>query len=93
MEIGLLYFQGRVREVLRAVGDATTPVICRAAGDADKAERLGFRGSPTILVSGLDRLAGPGDPVGLACRLYPRADGGDHSRTVCQIRAVRAYAA
>jgi hypothetical protein len=96
MEIELLYFEGcpnwqladtRLREALHAVGDATIPVTCRNVDNLDEAERLGFRGSPTILVNGRDRFARPDDPVGLACRLSPNA-GGDHSPTVRQIQAV-----
>jgi len=102
VEIELLYFEGcpnwqlantLLWKALRAVGDATIPVTYRTAGNPDEAERLGFRGSPTILASGRDDLARPGDPVGLACRLYPSADGGDHSPAVQQIQAVLADAA
>jgi hypothetical protein len=102
VEIELLYFEGcpnwqladtRAREALHAVGDATKPVTYRTAGNPDEAERLGFRGSPTILASGRDDFARPGDPVGLACRLYPSAGGGDHSPAVQQIQAVLADAA
>jgi hypothetical protein len=100
MEIELLYFEGcpnwqlaaaRLREALRAVGAAETPVTYRTVDDPDEAERLGFRGSPTILVNGRDRFARPGDPAGLACRLYP-GGGGDPSPTVEQIQAVLADA-
>ena len=101
MEIGLLYFEGcpnwqladaRLREALRAVGDATTPGTYRTVGNPDEAERLRFRESPTILASGRDRFARPGDRVGLACRLYPGAGGG-LSPAVQQIQAVLADAA
>jgi hypothetical protein len=35
-----------------------------------EAERLTFRGSPTILISGNDPFADPDAPIGLACRVY-----------------------
>ena len=35
-----------------------------------EAERLTFRGSPTILISGNDPFTDPDAPVGLACRVY-----------------------
>ena len=35
--------------------------------DSD-AEQLGFHGSPTILIDGLDPFPSPGEPVGLSCR-------------------------
>jgi hypothetical protein len=41
----------------------------------------------------LYRFAHPGDPVGLACRLYPGAGGGGHSPAVQRIQAVLADAA
>jgi len=34
------------------------------------ADRLMFRGSPTILISGHDPFADPDAPVGLSCRVY-----------------------
>ena len=102
MEIELPYVEGcpnwqlagaRRREALHAVGAAATPVTYRTAGSPGEAERLGFRGSPTILASGRDRFARPGDPAGLALRLCPSAGGGDHSPTVRQFQAVQADAA
>ena len=43
----------------------------------DEAERLRFRGSPTIRVDGtdVDPGAAEGQPFGLTCRVYRRADG------------------
>ena len=37
----------------------------------DDALRLGFHGSPTILIDGNDPFPGPSGPVGLSCRSYP----------------------
>jgi hypothetical protein len=101
MEIELLYFEGcpdwqradaRLREALRAVGAAATPVTYRTAGNLDEAELPGFRGSPMILVNGRGRFARPSDPAGLACRRYPGAADGDHSPAVRRIQAVLADA-
>ena len=41
----------------------------------EEAEQIGFRGSPTVLIDGLDPWAEPHVPVGMACRLY-RSPGG-----------------
>ena len=41
----------------------------------DEAERLHFRGSPTILVSGKDPFADENAPVGLSCRVYRTGEG------------------
>ena len=39
-------------------------------GSDEEAERIGFRGSPTILVDGVDPFFDEEVAVGLACRLY-----------------------
>lgn len=102
MEIVLRYLGGwlnwllastRLREALHAVEAAATPVTCRTADNPDEAQRLRFRGSPTILASGRDRFARPGDPVGLGGRIYASAGGGDRLPAVRQIQAVLADAA
>lgn len=41
----------------------------------EKAERAGFRGSPSVLIDGTDPFANDGDPVGLQCRVYVTEDG------------------
>ena len=47
----------------------------RVETEAD-AERLGFCGSPTIRVDGVDPVPPPADePTGLTCRVYRLADG------------------
>ncbi len=52
----------------------------------DDAERASFRGSPSILIDGVDPF-GPDDaPVGLACRVYPTPDGPAGSPTLEQLR-------
>jgi hypothetical protein len=41
-----------------------------------EAERLGFPGSPTILIDGRDvQPPDPEQPIGLTCRVYRRRDG------------------
>ena len=42
---------------------------------ADEAQRLGFRGSPTILVDGRDPWADSDAPVGLSCRVFQTDSG------------------
>ncbi|MDH3753601.1 MAG: thioredoxin family protein [Acidimicrobiia bacterium] len=54
----------------------------------DEAEAVGFRGSPSILVDGIDPFADPGAPVGLSCRVYQTPDGPAGSPTIDQLRAV-----
>jgi hypothetical protein len=43
---------------------------------AEEAQRLGFAGSPTILVDGFDPFAEPDQPIGLSCRVYRTPEGG-----------------
>lgn len=41
----------------------------------DQARQRGFRGSPTILLNGMDPFASGDAPVALSCRLYSTPDG------------------
>jgi hypothetical protein len=52
----------------------------------EEAERLGFRGSPTILVDGIDPFAVGDEPIGLACRIYRTPVGPSGSPTAEQLR-------
>lgn len=52
-----------------------------------EAERMGFRGSPTVLVDGVDPFATDDVPTGLACRVYATPDGPQGSPTAEQLRA------
>lgn len=54
----------------------------------EEAERLAFRGSPTILVEGRDPFADPNAPVGLSCRVYRNEDGPSGSPGVQALRQV-----
>lgn len=51
-------------------------VVTRTVVDtADEAVRLGFVGSPTILIDGVDPWADGGATPGLSCRLFATGDG------------------
>lgn len=54
------------------------------AADAD---RLGFVGSPTVLVDGVDPFAAGDEHTGLACRVYATEDGPRGVPTVAALRA------
>jgi hypothetical protein len=41
----------------------------------EDAEKLGFTGSPTIRINGVDPFAEPAQPPGLACRVYRTPTG------------------
>lgn len=91
IEIEVLWWEGcpstdRARELMRAgldeLGlDSVLIRMVEVRTDADARDQ-GFRGSPTILINGIDlvELAGGEDvsadqPGGLSCRLYRRRDG------------------
>ena len=52
----------------------------------EEADRVGFRGSPSVLIDGTDPFSDPDAPVGLSCRLYPTPDGLAGSPTREQLR-------
>ena len=41
----------------------------------ERAEELNFRGSPTMLIDGVDPFLDSDAPVGLSCRIYPTDEG------------------
>jgi hypothetical protein len=56
----------------------------RVVSTNEDAARLGFRGSPTILIDGTDPFPADGKPA-LACRLYPTERGMQGAPTVDQL--------
>jgi len=85
MNVSLLYFEGcpswheaddRLRQALDATGHVDTMITYVQVSTPEQAERMQFRGSPTVLVDGLDPFAEPDMAVGLACRLYRTEQGG-----------------
>jgi hypothetical protein len=81
--------EARVKGALAGLG-AGAAVTHQLVTTPEEAEAAGFRGSPTILVDGLDPFAGPDDPVGLSCRIYRTPVGVEHSPTVEQLRSALA---
>ena len=76
-------------EVLgRLAGEVEFELTRRLVDTPEEAEALGFRGSPSILVDGVDPFAGGDEPVGLSCRIYQTPDGPAGSPTVDQLLAV-----
>lgn len=75
----------RLATVARGLPDVT--VTRHLVDTPEEAERVGFRGSPSILVDGVDVFADADAPVGLSCRVYQTPDGPAGSPTVEQLRA------
>lgn len=94
MELTLLYFEEcpnwkRADETLTAVARDLPGVTIKhqLVDTAEEATRLGFRGSPSILMDGVDIFADADAPVGLSCRRYQTPAGPAGSPTVDQLRA------
>lgn len=74
-----------LRILAREFTDVT--VRRRPVDTPEEAENVGFRGSPTILLDGVDPFASESDPVGgLSCRVYRTPDGPAGAPTVDQLR-------
>ena len=95
MEITLQYFDGcpnwktagrQLTELISGRRDVT--LRTELVATVEQAERIGFRGSPSILVDGVDPFADPNAPVGLACRIYATPAGPAGAPTTAQLREV-----
>jgi len=93
-DVTLQYFDGcpnwqTTDRHLRTLRDELGIVLHRQlVSTPEEAERVGFRGSPTVLVDGRDPFAEGDEPAGLACRTYVTEDGVQGSPTLAQLRAV-----
>ncbi len=93
MDITLLYFDGcpnwvQAAEHLDALAREFPDVgVTRRLVDTDgEAQQIGFHGSPSILIDGVDVFAPEDAPVGLSCRMYQTPDGFAGSPTIEQLR-------
>ncbi len=85
MRVELLYWDGdpyymaaRQRLVEVLTEDAfETPIQMVSVNSPEDAELLGFPGSPTIRIDGVDIHPGDGEPPGLRLRRYPPDDDHD----------------
>ena len=95
MNIVLWYFDGcpnwkladqRLTEI--AAERPYVTVARHVVDTVEEAERVGFHGSPSILVDGVDVFADGDAGIGLACRVYITPDGPAGAPTLEQLRAV-----
>lgn len=63
-----------LKEAIRLL-DLDAEISYQKIESHEEADRLQFRGSPTILISDLDPFADPDAPVGLSCRVYRTGPG------------------
>ncbi len=83
MDVSLLYFDGcpnhhDTLSLLNTVLGETSwegTVQLVNVGSPERAEELNFRGSPTVLINGIDPFLDHGAPTGLSCRIYATASG------------------
>ncbi len=99
MPVELFYFDGcpswrvaeeRLTEALRSAGLDDITVQRRLVETAERAEEVGFTGSPTIRINGTDPFATGTEQVGLACRVYTTPAGLAGSPTLHQLLEVLA---
>ncbi len=97
MDIALLYFDDcpnwkiadeRLAAIAAERADLT--VSRHLVDTVEESERLGFHGSPSILVDGVDAFADTDAGVGLSCRVYRTPDGLAGAPTVEQLRGALA---
>lgn len=97
MDITLLYFEDcpnwksvDERLTLLATERPDITVSHQLVETPEEAERVGFLGSPSIQVDGVDVFAEPGSRVGLTCRRYSTPHGYAGTPGLEQLRAVLA---
>ena len=97
LTVTIQYFDGcphwriadaRVRSVLRDLSRNDVNVEQELIESPDHATRVGFHGSPTILVDGRDPFATGAEPEGITCRVYPTDEGRQGAPTEAQLRTL-----
>ena len=94
MDVQLLYFDGcpNHTEALDNLQRLLTEAGWQGAveqvnvASTEAAERLEFRGSPTVLLDGVDPFLDPNAPVGLSCRVYRSDEGFQGTPPVADLR-------
>ena len=79
--------EARVNTALQRVGGLPPVVVVDEIRDETEALQVGFRGSPTILIDGVDAFADTSIPAGFACRVYRTDGGSDGAPSVDQLVA------
>ena len=94
VHVQLLYFEGcphravveqRLQSALATIGSGDHAVEHVRVESPEDAERLGFIGSPTVLVDGRDPFATGNEQPAMACRVFTTPDGLAGSPTVGQL--------
>lgn len=94
-QITIRYFEGcpnwrvaleRAREAVDRADVHGVEVGFERVETAEEAERVGFRGSPTVLIDGRDPFADRDASPGLSCRVFATELGPQGSPSVVQLR-------
>ena len=95
MKITIQYFDGcphwkladeRVRHVLRDFSGHDVTVEYQFIDSPQTADEVGFHGSPTILIDGLDPFITGVEQVGMSCRVFRTEDGIQGAPTEAELR-------
>lgn len=92
MQVTVVYFDGcpnwetTYRQLETLAGELRFGLARQQVDTPEEADRLAFRGSPTVLVDGRDPFASGDEPVGLSCRLYVTDAGLAGAPTERQLR-------
>ena len=77
--------EGSITGLINEIG-LDAEVSLTVVDTPEKAERLSFRGSPTVVINGVDPWDNPDAPIGLSCRVYRTEGGLAGSPTEAQLR-------
>jgi hypothetical protein len=97
MKVTIQYFDGcphwqladeRVRNVLEAMSTDDVSLEYQLIDSPAMADRVGFLGSPTILIDGRDPFATGAEHVGMSCRVYRTEEGVQGAPTEVQLRTL-----
>lgn len=80
----------RLAEALTRVAGPAPQITVEEIRDPAEAVRRGFRGSPAVLVDGVDPFAAPESPPAFACRTYRTEAGIEGAPSVDQLVAALA---
>lgn len=96
MKITIQYFDGcphwrladeRLRNVLRSESRTDIELDYQLIDSGEAAKHVGFRGSPSVLIDGVDPYVTGQEPVGLSCRVYRTERGSEGAPSEAQLRA------
>ena len=95
MKVTIQYFDGcphwkladeRLRRVLEGMSAGDVTLDYELIDSPETAERVGFHGSPTILIDGRDPFVTGIEQVGMSCRVFRTEDGIQGAPTEAELR-------